>query len=77
MGKNKFILQTIDEDGNVLSETEYKSYKAIEKDIPCNYMCIRKINRITEGLETPKHAGHRELQYYLKKYRIKNIPFEI
>ena len=76
MGKNKFILETLDEEGNVLTETQYKSYKAIEKDIGCTYMCIRKINRITEGIENPKHGGHRELQYFLKKYRIKNIPFE-
>ena len=72
--KDKFILETIDEEGNVITSENYKSYSDISKKIGCNYMCVRTINRITEGL-IEKKFPHRELKHFLKTYRIRNIPF--
>ena len=72
--RDKFILETIDEEGNVTYSQNCKSYYEICDVIGCNYMCARTINKITEGTLTKKFP-HRELKHYLKNYRIRNIPF--
>ena len=70
--RDKFILETYNEDGEMIDSQIYKTYKQISYDINTSYANVKTINRITENILTKKFT-HRQLTELLKRYKIRDI----
>ena len=75
--RDKFILETYNDDGELIDTKKYKTYKEIAEDICCNYSCARCIHNICENRFTYKKRPHREVAHFLSKYKIRDAPFEV
>ena len=70
--RDKFILETYNEDGEMIDSQIYKTYKQIAFDINTSYANVRTINHITENILAKKFT-HRQLTELLKRYKIRDV----
>lgn len=69
--KEKFIVETINEDGDVVSAVPYKTMRKIAETLKVEYHDARTIYYMSEGKQIKKYL-HPNLSRLYKKYRIKD-----
>lgn len=70
--RNKFTLQTFDENGDIASESKYTTYGNISKDTGMTYHDCRAINYINMDRMKRKFT-HGNLNKLLSQYKILDI----
>jgi hypothetical protein len=72
MKNNKFNVQILNENAEIMKEKQYKSYKEICDDIQLDYHVIRELNKICDG-KVQKKFTHDHLTNLSKKLKITTI----
>lgn len=68
--KFKYLLETLNDDGDVELTKEYRTLKEIAYDIQIEYFQVRELLKVSQN---PKKYYHYHTSLYINTYRIRRI----